>query len=114
MVVDFNGFSKGVIGKKLPSDTTLNNMKKSELIKMLHLAQGNYNTLASFYKIATDTSKCNDCPFPNKWTSVEGIVSQLKSVAIERYDNDGGMGGELVVNLNDAIELVKEGGYYDE
>lgn len=38
MVVEFNGFSESVIGKKLPSDTTLNNMKKSELIKMLHLA----------------------------------------------------------------------------
>ena len=29
MVVEFNGFFKGVLGKKTPSDTTLNNMKKS-------------------------------------------------------------------------------------
>lgn len=71
MVVELNGFSESVIGKKLPSDTTLNNMKKSELIKMLHLAQGNYNTLASFYKIATDTNKCNQCPLPQKWISVD-------------------------------------------
>lgn len=38
MTIDFSGFADGVIGKKLPSDKTLNNMKKSELIKLLHMA----------------------------------------------------------------------------
>lgn len=52
MVVDFCGFTKGVIGKDLPSDTTLNNMKKSELIKLLHTAQYNYETLMWFYNNA--------------------------------------------------------------
>ena len=42
MVTEFNGFDKGVIGKKLPSDTTLNNMKKSELIELLHIAEHNH------------------------------------------------------------------------
>ncbi len=70
MVVEFNGFSKGVLGKKLPSDSTLNNMKKPELIKMLRLMQKNYDALASFYAIAIDTSKCNDCPLSQGWISV--------------------------------------------
>ncbi len=35
------------------------------------------------------------------------VVEQLKSVSYERYGNDGGMGGEHVVNLDDAIEIMK-------
>lgn len=61
-MVDFNGFDKGVIGKKLPSDATLNNMRKADLIKLLHLAESNHRVLAESYKIAIDTSKCNHCP----------------------------------------------------
>lgn len=37
------------------------------------------------------------------------VVEQLKSVSYERYENDG-MGGERVVNMDDAIEIVKGGG----
>lgn len=37
------------------------------------------------------------------------VVEQLKKAAFERYGNDG-MGGEMVVNLDDAIEIVKGGG----
>lgn len=49
MVYIYCGFSQGVIGKKLPADSTLNNMKKSELIELLHTAQHNYETLMWFY-----------------------------------------------------------------
>ena len=49
MISDFSGFTKGVIGKRLPSDSTLNNMKKSDLIELLHLAEHNYNALKFFY-----------------------------------------------------------------
>lgn len=49
MITDFCGFDNGVIGKKLPSDSTLNNMKKAELIELLHIAQHNYETLRWFY-----------------------------------------------------------------
>lgn len=49
MVTDFSGFDKGVIGKDLPSDSTLNNMKKEDLIWLLRLADKNYQTLLSFY-----------------------------------------------------------------
>ena len=41
---------------------------------------------------------------------VEKVVKKLGDVAIERYENDNGMGGEMVVNLDDAIEIVKVGG----
>ena len=37
------------------------------------------------------------------------VVEQLKSVLYERYGNDG-MGGERVINMDDAIEIVKGGG----
>lgn len=53
MVNEFCGFKHGVIGKdKLPADTTLNNMKKADLIKLLHIAQHNYETLMWFYNNA--------------------------------------------------------------
>ena len=37
------------------------------------------------------------------------VVRQLEAVSYERYGNDG-MGGELVVNLDDAVEIMKGGG----
>mgnify|MGYP004634255893 CR=1 FL=1 len=37
------------------------------------------------------------------------VVEQLKSVSYERYGNDG-MGGELVVNLDDVVEIMRGGG----
>lgn len=40
---------------------------------------------------------------------VEKVVEQLGNVAFERYNADG-MGGEKVVNLDDAIEIVKQVG----
>ena len=41
---------------------------------------------------------------------IDKVVKQLKDVAIERRGNNGGMCGEKVVNLDDAIEIVKAGG----
>ena len=53
MVNEFCGFKHGVIGTdKMPADTTLNNMKKADLIKLLHTAQHNYETLMYFYNNA--------------------------------------------------------------
>ena len=50
MVNEFCGFKHGVIGTdKMPADTTLNNMKKEDLIKLLHTAQHNYESLMWFY-----------------------------------------------------------------
>lgn len=44
-----------------------------------------------------------------KHTDPDKVVEQLEKVAFERYGNDG-MGGEMVVNMDDAIEIVKGGG----
>lgn len=40
---------------------------------------------------------------------VDKVVEQLKNVSYERFGN-AGMGGENVVNLDDAIKIVKAGG----
>lgn len=40
---------------------------------------------------------------------VDKVVEQLKDVSYERFGY-AGMGGENVVNLEDAIEIVKAGG----
>lgn len=39
----------------------------------------------------------------------EKVVKQLEEVSYERLENNG-MGGELVVNLDDAAEIVRGGG----
>ena len=44
---------------------------------------------------------------------VDKVVEQLKNVSYERFGN-AGMGGENVVNLDDAIEIVKAGGIDDK
>lgn len=40
---------------------------------------------------------------------VDVVTEQIEEVSYERFGYDG-MGGELVVNLDDAIEIVKDGG----
>ena len=40
---------------------------------------------------------------------IDKVVGQLKKVSYERFGNTG-MGGELVINLDDAIEIVRAGG----
>ena len=44
---------------------------------------------------------------------VDKVVEQLKDVSYERFGY-AGMGGENVVNLDDAIEIVKAGGENNE
>lgn len=61
-MVNFSGFDRGVIGKPLPADSTLNNMKKYQLIELLHIAESNHKVLADAYANAINTSKCNRCP----------------------------------------------------
>lgn len=90
-MVDFNGFDKGVIGKKLPSNTTLNCMRKSELIDLLHLAEENHRVLAEAYKIAVDTSKCNLCPLHLdtriKADERKKVLDEVYAIALnENYD----------------------------
>lgn len=75
MVNEFCGFKHGVIGTdKMPADTTLNNMKKSDLIKLLHTAQHNYETLMWFYNnaVKVNMSQLNN----NGWISVEDALPE--------------------------------------
>lgn len=38
------------------------------------------------------------------------VLDQLWDASFERFGCDTGMGGELVVNMDDVIEIVKAGG----
>lgn len=45
----------------------------------------------------------------NEVIDTDNVVERLKKASYERFGNNG-MGGELVVNLDDAIEIIKAGG----
>ena len=87
MVTDFSGFTNGVIGKKLPSDTTLNNMKKADLIQLLHLAQHNYSSLLWFYNNATNVNI----------KELSRLTKIQEANVIDEYAN------KLIPRLTDAI-----------
>lgn len=78
MVTEFNGFTQGIIGKKLPADTTLKNMKKSELIELLHTAQHNYDTLMWFYTNATNVNM-------DKWKEQKSHDKEIRDKVIEEF-----------------------------
>lgn len=40
---------------------------------------------------------------------IDNVLERLKKASYERFGNTG-MGGELVVNLDDVIEIIKAGG----
>lgn len=96
-MIDFNGFDKGVIGKKLPSDTTLNNMCKADLIKLLHIADHNHKVLAEAYRIAVYNSKCNTCPLGSK-----------------KADHDKKIRDEVIEQCMDVVPFrIDDGDYSD-
>lgn len=119
MVTDFNGFDKGVIGKKLPSDSTLNNMKKAELIELLHIAEHNHTVLAQFYKNAVDNSKCHRCTLVNTRNKlIDDFAEKLCNECYEKSEKavlDGSIMMDIVTLdcVNDLImeisEQLKEG-----
>lgn len=45
----------------------------------------------------------------NEAIDTDTVVERLKEASYDRFGNDG-MGGELVINLDDAIEIIKGGG----
>lgn len=55
---------------------------------------------------------CRDIKDQPTTYDINKVVKQLKNVSYERFKN-AGMGGENVVNLDDAIEIVKIGGKND-
>lgn len=52
----FELFSKEATGRKLPSDSCLNSMKKQELINLLKTADQNYNVLLQMYMNAVNAN----------------------------------------------------------
>lgn len=113
MVNDFNGFDKGVIGKKLPADSTLNNMKKAELIKLLHTAEHNHSVLAQFYKNACDNSKCHKCPIGSDNTKIrnKAIDDFVKKLEEHQQENwiDNLEYGITFSDIEQVAEQLKEG-----
>ena len=121
-MIDWNGFDKGVIGKKLPSDTTLNNMRKADLIELLHLAESNHRTLAETYKIAIDTSKCNHCPLSIDTRRAEqiradAIDESIKTIMRTHIDMPNDYANEIVCitknEIKDILMQLKVGGKND-
>lgn len=85
MVNEFCGFRNGVIGKDLPSDSTLNNMKKADLIKLLHTAQHNYESLMWFYNNAV---KWNMAQLKNTgWIPVEERYPDTANYILLSFSN---------------------------
>lgn len=107
MVTEFNGFDKGVIGKKLPSDTTLNNMKKADLIELLHLAQQNYDSLRWFYGNAVNVNieklaKMDSKEIRNK--AIDEFAERLRLNTSE-YEIMDGFG--VIEEIVDAVDVDK-------
>ena len=66
---------------------------------------GNYEQeTAEMMEKAFEKSRLYD---PNK------VLDRLWDASFERFGCDTGMGGELVVNMDDVIEIVKAGGNAD-
>lgn len=49
---------------------------------------------------------CEECPLYGQ----TGVDHCCEDASFERFGCDTGMGGELVVNMDDVIEIVKAGG----
>jgi len=100
MVTEFNGFSQGVIGKKLPADTTLNNMKKAELIELLHIAQHNYDVLNSFYTNAVNVNM----------EKIKAMDIFNRDRILKRLDNMQDMSGYDLLTIQECMRVVNSGG----
>lgn len=91
MVHDFTGFERGVIGRKMYSDKTLNNMRKEDLIKLLHIAEHNYETLNWLYGNAVKYNEKN-IPIP-KWIPCSerlpeehiGVIVEVDTNIVTQY-----------------------------
>ena len=90
----------GVLGKSFPADSTLNGMKKSELIKLLHLAKDNYEALLHFYNATVNNSKCSICPLEHKLKNYEDAEKEGKLLRVPYL-------------INDTVYIIKDS-YFDD
>lgn len=73
------------------------------LLKHFEMIQEQENAIGLDFVAITDEIKEQPTAYdPDK------VVEQLKAASYERYGNDG-MGGELVVKLDDVVEITKGG-----
>lgn len=89
-------------------------------IMYMELGDSHYQTGYSSYNLNNVLSWKKDCfeivnknevnvhETAERKADANKIIKQLGRLAYERYGNDG-MGGEMVVNLEDAIEAVRKG-----
>lgn len=93
------------IGRLIDADVLMEKMKKwywdEEKQKA---AENDISPMDLFTNLAIDTVTTQPTVY-----DIDQVVNQMKNMSYERYGNDG-MGGERVINLDDAIELVKGGG----
>lgn len=106
MTNEFNGFTKGIVGNKLPADTTLNNMKRSELIELLHIAQNNYDALMQTYTNAVNVNieELAKCGKEIRDKAIDEFAKKIKEATYYWF-----MTGTIAVGMIDEIaEQMKE------
>ena len=83
-----------------------NDVKKAikEMSNTLNNAPGQDITMDLYRDFLSKLNDIEKCYEEEK----KRIMEQLEEVSFERYGNQG-MGGELVVNFDDVIEIVKGG-----
>lgn len=117
MIAEFKGITQGVVGKKLPTDTTLNNMKKPELIKLLHVAQHNYDVLNGFYTDAVNVNigKLNSFTEEHDKKIRDKVINEFAEEAMKQFTElDLKHGYPIVADckvvLREVVEQMKEAG----
>lgn len=71
--------------------------------KLRYIYEHEKDVINSIWRLNTLVDKVDEIPTAY---DLDKILKQLKKAAVERNDSVG-MGGEKVVNLDDAIEIVK-------
>ncbi len=101
MAYTFNDLPRGVTGKKLPADSVLWNMRKTELMELLRLAQHNYTVLMEFYSNAAKSSM-------DTQKKLDRIQAKLeKKLALNGNSEFVYVNGKYD-GLKEAIEIVKK------
>lgn len=66
-------------------------------------------TIANNYPVKKASALCDLIDAQPTAYDTDNVLERLNKASYERFGNDG-MGGELVVNLDDVIEIIKAGG----
>lgn len=66
-------------------------------------------TIANNYPVKKASALCDLIDAQPTAYDTDNVLERLNKASYERFGNTG-MGGELVVNLDDAIEIIKGGG----